>query len=284
MSQIPEELLLYRGQLRDAVERDLHRRSFRFAVRTVATLAAATAAVLLGLTLTSASTPSAYAAAKKALARAEAASSGTMTFTDGATGVTTRWNGGNIAMTGGKVLGPLRQFLIVGGGVYVQQWDGTWLHYADASNVPAVLAGRVRLARNNVAGDSADRILALATGIRQTTQPDGTTVYTGTIPDSAVDPDTLITSSDDFLMAMILAHRLGNPGDPGMQLRMIAGRDGTVEEVDLTRDGTLRFTYSELGSTPPITAPANATDVVPDAVPPDFTGGGHVYAYPTTPK
>jgi hypothetical protein len=69
-----------------------------------------------------------------------------------------------------------------------------------------------------------------------------------------------------------------------MRLRMVAGSDGTVQEVDLTRDGTLKFTYSGLGSTPPITAPANATEMAPDAVPSDFTGGGHVYAYPATPK
>jgi hypothetical protein len=55
-------------------------------------------------------------------------------------------------------------------------------HYADASNVPDVVAGRVRLARDNVAGNTADQILALTTGIQQTPQPDGSTVYTGTIP------------------------------------------------------------------------------------------------------
>jgi hypothetical protein len=160
----------------------------------------------------------------------------------------------------------------------VQQSDGTWLHYSDASNVPDVLAGRVRLARNNVAGNTADQVLALATGIEQTAQPDGTTVYTGTIPDSAVDPDTISTQSDDVLMMMILSHRLGDPGDPGMQLQMVAGRGGTVQEVDLTRGAILKFTYSDLGSTPPITAPANATDMAPDAVPPDFTNGGKVFA------
>jgi hypothetical protein len=61
------------------------------------------------------------------------------------------------------------------------------------------------------------------------------------------------------------------------------GSDRTVQEVDLTGGGTLKLTYSDLGSTPPITAPANATEMAPDAVPPDFTGGGKVYPNPATP-
>jgi hypothetical protein len=284
VNEIPNELRLYRNQLRNAVDRDLHRhtRRVRFAVPTAVAGAAALAAVL-ALTLT-ASAPSAYAAARTALARTEAASSGTMTLGGGFGEITTTWNDGNIALTGGKVLGPLSQFLIVDGGLYVQQDDGTWLHYADASNVPDELAARVQLARDNVAGNSPDQILALATGISQTTQPDGSTVYTGTIPNSSADPDTLITPSDDVLMATILSHRLGDPSDTPMQLRMVAGTDGTVQEVDLTRAGdSMRFTYSDLGTTSPITAPANATEMAPDALPPAFTNGGQVYAYPATP-
>jgi hypothetical protein len=240
-------------------------------------------AVVLALTLT-ASAPNAAAAAKKALTRTEASSSGTMTLGGGFGEITTEWNDGNIALTGGKVLGPLNQFLIVDGGLYVQQDDGAWLHYADASNVPDELAARVQLARDNVAGNSPDQILALATEISQTTQPDGSTVYTGTIPSSNVDPDSLITPSDDVLIAMILSHRLGDPGDQPMQLRMVAGTDGTVQEVDLTRTGdSIKFAYSDLGTTSPITAPANATEMAPDAEPPAFTNGGHVYAYPAKP-
>ena len=284
MNHIPDELLLYRSQLRDAVERDLrtHRRT-RIAIPAAGVVAAATAAVVLGLTLTASAT-SADAAARKALARTEAAASGTMTLGGGFGEITTEWNGGNIAVTGGKVLSPLHGFRIVDGAVYVQQEDGTWLRYADANNVPDVIATKVGMARNDVAGNSAEQVLALATGVEQTTQPDGTTVYTGTIPNSSVDPDTLLGPSDDLLMWAILSHRLGDPGDPAMQLRMVAGSDGTVQEVDLTRGGdTITFAYTDLGSTPPIAAPADATDIAPTALPPDYTNGGQVYAYPARP-
>ena len=73
MNEIPEELLLYRTQLRDAIKRDLDRRtglsrvvqtrSFRLAMPTLAVLAAATAAIVLSLTLSAASPSSASAAA-----------------------------------------------------------------------------------------------------------------------------------------------------------------------------------------------------------------------------
>jgi len=284
MNQIPDELVLYRTQLRDAVDRDLRRHTRRVRVAIPAAVAAVGAlAAVLVLTLT-ASAPSAYAAARRALARTEAASSGTMTLGDGATAIRTEWNDGNISLTGGKVLGPLERFLIVDGGLYVRQADGTWLHYSDANNVPSVLAGRVRLARNNVAGNTAGQVLSLTTGFTQKTQPDGSTVYAGTIPESSVDPDTLITPTDDVLMMWILSHRLGDPGDPAMQLRMVAGSDGTVQEVDFTSGDALKYTYRDLGTTPPITAPATATEMAPDALPPDFTGGGQVFAYPAAPK
>src|SRR5262249_21773781 len=115
MNEIPEELLLYRTQLRDAIERDLHHRtrrsrvmqprSLRFAVPTLAVLAAATA-IVLGLTLSAASPSSASAAAARALAATAAAPSGTMTTTVLHGGVTrttdaTRWHGRDIALPPG---------------------------------------------------------------------------------------------------------------------------------------------------------------------------------------
>jgi hypothetical protein len=125
-------------------------------------------------------------------------------------------------------------------------------HYADASNVPDVVAGRVRLARDNVAGNTADQILALTTGIQQTPQPDGSTVYTGTIPESAVDPDTLIKPSDDVLMTTILSpsrrpRRPRRPRRSSDAAPVGRRKRRNVQEVELTRGDKLKFTYSDLG-------------------------------------
>src|SRR5438105_12458244 len=98
----------------------------------------------------------------------------------------------------------------------------------------------VELARNNVAGNTASQILSLATGLSQTTQPDGTTLYTGIIPNTAGDPG--IDPSDDQILRMIADLSNGSdnePGSPGgyhngIQLNMTVGADGFVRQVSLT--------------------------------------------------
>ena len=178
--------------------------------------------------------------------------------------------------------------------MYVQTSDGTWLHYANASDVgPKPLGGLEQLAQDEIAGTTPQQILALAAGVQQTAQPDGTTVYTGTIPNSSLDPASV--PGNDAITNMILgaqkrtAMMFGgapNQGDtPGgqqndLQLHMSVGADGLVRQVSVTFqqegtgsaavDGTYTWsvTYSQLGSTPPITAPASSTDVPPGTLPP----------------
>jgi hypothetical protein len=273
-----------------------HRRVVGLAVSVAA--AVVVVGVVVGLALTAASPPSADAAARRALAATAAAPSGTMTTTVLHAGVThtidaARWNGSDIAFSPG--VGPIRQLLLIGGGMYVQKSDGTWLHYAKASDVgPKPLGGLVQLAHDNIAGSSPQQILALATHVQKATQSDGATVYTGTIPNSRLDPG--LVPGNDAITSMILGAQkrtdmifgVGrNEGDaPGgyqndLQLQMSVGGDGLVEEVSVTFqrqgtgsaavDGTYRWsvTYSQLGSTPPITAPASSTDVPPGTLPPE---------------
>src|SRR5262249_60090930 len=98
-----------------------------------------------------------------------------------------RWHGRDIAFSPG--FGPIPQLLLIGGGMYVQTQEGTWLHYANASDVaPKPLGGLVQLARDNIAGTTPQQILALATHVQKTGQPDGTTLYTGTIPNGSMHP------------------------------------------------------------------------------------------------
>lgn len=305
MNEIPEELLLYRTQLRDAIKRDLDRgtrrsrvmqpRSLRLAVPTLAVLAAATAAIVLGFTLSAASPSSASAAAARALAATAAAPSGTMTTTVLHRGVSrtidaTRWNGHDIAFSPGFDL--IRQLLLIGGGMYVETSDGTWLHYANASNVgPKPLGGLMQLAQDNIAGTTAQQVLALATHVQKTAQSDGTTVYTGTIPSSSINAGN--DPGNNAIISMILGAQkrtdmmfgAGKGDAPGgqlndLQLQMSVGGDGLVKQVSVTFQGqhtgssagdgtyTWSVTYSRLGSTPPITAPPASTDVPPGTLPP----------------
>jgi hypothetical protein len=266
-----------------------HRRVVGLAV-TVAT-AVAVVGVVVGLALTAASPPSASAAARRALAATAAAPSGTMTTTVLHAGVThtidaARWNGSDIAFSTG--FGPIPQVLLIGGGMYVQTSDGTWLHYATASDVgPKPLGGLAQLAHDNIAGTTPQQILALATHVQKTTQSDGTTVYTGTIPNSSLDP--AIAPGNDAITSMILGAQKrtdlmfgggSNEGDVqnDLQFEMSVGGDGLVRQVSVTfqQTGTYTWsvTYSQLGNTPAITPPASSTDVPPGTLPPGIQSPG----------
>jgi len=304
MNETAHELEMIRTQLRAGIERDLydrnrrwrvtHRRSIRVAIPTLSVLAAATVAIVVGLILSGASPPSASAAAQRALAATAAAPSGTMTTTVLHAGVTrtidaTRWNGHDIAFSTGFDQFP--QLLLIGGGMYVQTSDGTWLHYANASDVgPKPLGGLEQLAQDSIAGTTAQQILALATQVQKTVQSDGTTTYTGTIPSSSINAGN--DPGNNAIISMILGAQkrtttmfgAGNGDAPGslesdLQLQMSVGGDGLVRQVSVTfqqdtgsaaADSTYTWsvTYSQLGNTPPIAAPASSTDVPPGTLPP----------------
>ena len=292
MNDIPEELRLFRTQLLEAIDRDLdrrrpratHRRSVRLGIPTLAAVAAATLAVVLGLTLSAAAPSSADAAARKALALTAAAGSGTITGAvshDGSSYTldTTQWNGSSIAVTAGdrSELGPNQAIELVDGAAYVEQPDGAWLHYASESGVGPKVGPQFELAHDNVAGTTADQILSLATGLAQTSQPDGTTLYTGTIPNLDTDPGN--SPTDDTILRIIGDLRTGGNAPAGfhdgLQLQMTAGPDGFVRQIVLTyqqqdtgsaaSDGTYTWTisYSGLGSTPPIAPPPTSTPTPP---------------------
>src|SRR5262249_11895066 len=191
-------------------------------------------------------------------------------------------------------LGPIQQLRLIGGGMYVQTSDGTWLHYANASDVgPKPLGGLAQLAQDNTAATTPQQILALATGLQQTAQPDGTTLYTATPPSSSLDPAPLPANAAITSMILGAKKRTAmmsgagpNQGDaPGgslqndLQLRMSVGADSLVTQVSVTfqqqdtgspaADGTYTWTvtYSQLGRTAPISAPPASTDVSPGTVP-----------------
>jgi hypothetical protein len=237
-------------------------------------------AVLAVLLLTAASPESAYAAAKKAVAATSAGTldSGTMTLMAHGDKVwtldTTRWSGDNISVAQGY---PDVQLRLVGGEAYVlQAGGGHWTHYP-SENVGYKLGPMVDLAHADVAGSSVSEILAATTDLKKTVQPDGSTIYRGTLPNSYADP--AMPPGTDSVMRMIIKLRSGNePGAPGgrhsdTQVELIVGSDGLVKRVSVTfqqegakfptDNGTTTWSvdYSQLGSTPAITAP-DASKVV----------------------
>jgi hypothetical protein len=178
--------------------------------------------------------------------------------------------------------------------MYVQTSDGTWLHYANASDVgPKPLGGLEHLAQDHIAGTTPQQILALATHVQKTAQLEGTTVYTGTIPNSNIDP--ALVPGNDAITSMILGAQKrsvmmfgvgpkerdvpGSQLNGDLQLQMSVGGDGLVRQVSVTfhqedtgspavdRTYVWSVTYSQLGSTPPIAAPPSSTDVPSGTLP-----------------
>jgi hypothetical protein len=251
-------------------------RRLRFAGVSAVAAAVALAAVLIGV-LATASPPNAYAAARKAVAATSAGAlrSGTMTLVvthrrSRWTLYTVRWNGQDIVMSNGQghSIGSNRQLRVAGGSVYLQEADGHWVRYTAKSSIHAKFGSAVQLAQADAAGGTATAILALTTHLHKTVRPDGSTLYTGTIPP---DRGAAIAPADDSIMRVIT--RLRSVGRDS-RFQLMVGRDGLVrrmsetfqnEGTQLNEPGkqpvgagswTWSISYSQLGSTPPISAPS----------------------------
>jgi hypothetical protein len=257
--------------------------------------AAAVAAVAGSLTLGGASPQSAYAAAHKALAATSAQRSGTVSLTvNGTTLYTERWNGRRTALKAGRssplvlghVLGPNRRMVLIGSGVYVQGPDGTWTHYASEGDLGDKLGPGPSFLRANIRGNTVHEILSVAGNLHQSSGPDGSTIYTGTIRNAHVDPQMNLGQDEvTRMIAKLRGEGASDPDAPGgtypnrSQLAMVVGRDGLVKRLSFIfrqpscrpglpncpqygqptsprRTITWSVRYSHLGDNRPIIAPA----------------------------
>ncbi len=237
-----------------------------------AVAAVVAAGVVVGLLVTAASPPSAYAAAKKAMAATAAAASGTMTLSSGTSGsiaagmstvMTVRWNGKDVAIaagSGGSVLPGFDRLLLMGGGVYLQRADdGSWLHYASEADLePSLGSGTVLAAYGLAVASRAAQIIASAYGLQKTEQPDGSTVYSGTIPPNS--PAKGAPSKDLGGLVMDSAQSMLPTFGSGGAFQLVVGSDGLVRQMSETAappaTGAWRVEYSRLGDPQQITPPA----------------------------
>jgi hypothetical protein len=242
------------------------------------------AGLLMALTLSTAAPESAYAAARKAIAATSAGAldSGTMTLTasrdgDPRMGTTTRWNGDDIGIASGGERGMLagfEQLLLVGGSVYLQKADGSWLHYASESDLAPPLDFGLKAIRGLVAGSRAAQIIASAYGLQKTVQPDGSTIYSGTVP---AGEGTEVAPTDDTDTGIIGG--LPQISHTSAALQLVVGSDGLVRQMTETADdGSAAWSieYSQLGSTPPVSPPTSYTEGTPG----DLNTGPHLHTGP----
>jgi hypothetical protein len=242
-----------------------------------AVAAVVAAGVVVGLLVTAASPPSAYAAARQAMAATAAATSGTMTLSSGtsssiaaggmSTVVTVRWNGKDVAIvsgTEGNVLPGFDQLRLVGGSVYLQRADdGSWLHYASEPDLePSLGSGTVLAAYGLAVASRAAQIIASTDRLRKTAQPDGSTVYSGTIPPNS--PAKGAPSKDLGGLIMSGAQGMLPSFGSGGAFQLVVGSDGLVSRMSETAappaTGAWRVEYSRLGDPQQITPPATSSE------------------------
>jgi hypothetical protein len=228
-----------------------------------AVAAVVAAGVVVGLLVTAASPPSAYAAAKKAVAATAAAASGTMTLSSGTSSSTVRWDGKEVAIvsgTGGNVFPGFDQLRLVGGAVYLQRADdGSWLHYASEADLErSIGSGPVLAAYGLAVASRAAQTIASAYGLQKAEQPDGSTVYSGTIPPNS--PAKGAPSKGLGGLIMDSPRNLLPSFGSGGAFQLVVGSDGLVRRMSETAappaTGAWRVEYSRLGDPQQITPPA----------------------------
>jgi hypothetical protein len=262
--------------------RERHLRPHRRLVPLMAGVAlAAVAAVAVFITVGSSGvTPgveNAAAAIKRAatLTAASAERSGTATVQmthDGQlwTHKTVRWNGDDVEITdespGGSSSGlPL---LVVNGMMYSHDPDHEgWVQVGPVSSIdpgsgttPTDILAAVR---EDMGGTTLRRITGAMTagGLTTTDQADGSTVYRGTVPAGQIARQTGFKEGQAIRVFPFgyVAHDAASNPRSLLDTAVTVGSDSVIREISVTW-GTWTYTvnYNQLGSTPPLVAPANA--------------------------
>jgi len=242
---------------------------------------ATTAAVAVFLTLGSSGvTPGVQgaAAAVKMAARLTAASadqSGTATVRmtrDGQTWThkTIRWNGNDLEITDesrGRPSSGL-PLLVVSGMMYGHDpaHEG-WVEVGPVSSIdpgtgttPTDILAAVR---EDMGGATLRRITGTMTadGLTAANQPDGSTIYRGTVPAGQIARQTGFKEGQAirvFPFGYVADDAAANPASL-LDTALTVGADGVIREIAVTwGTWTYTVTYSHLGSTPAVVAPANA--------------------------
>jgi hypothetical protein len=181
-------------------------------------------------------------------------------------GRTIRWHGHDLSILGED---PLRQravVLVVDGVLYARDAeDGGWLMEGRHANIDpdSGTAPYEQLAaiRDDVGGTTLERITGGMTGLATRELEDGSIVYSGSVEARLIARETGF-KEDEFIRVLpfgYVAHEEASNSDALIQADVTVGADGVVRGIAVSW-GTWLYTvaYDQLGTTPPIKAPANA--------------------------
>ena len=262
--------------------RPLHQRARLVGISAAGVALAAAAAVAVFLTVGSSGvTPgveNAAAAVKKALtltaASAEQSGTATVRMTRNGqlwTHKVVRWNGEDLQITDDSAGRPGKAgqgLLVVDGMMYVPAEDGSgWVELGPPSSIdpgsgttPADQLGAIR---EDVGGTTLRLVVAAMTGsgLKRTNQSDGSTVYSGKVAAGQIARETGFKEGHAIRVFPFgyVAHDAAADPASLLDTAVTVAPDGVIREIAVTWDTwTYTVTYSDLGSTPQLVAPANA--------------------------
>jgi hypothetical protein len=182
-------------------------------------------------------------------------------------GKSVRWNGADVAILDEPhpARPKAREMRVVGGTLYGQEADGSWLELGSPSNVDpnsGTTPGEYLAAvREDVGGATLRRLTQGMAGLTTRPLADGSNVYRGTVPAGAIARETGFKEGEHLRVLPFgyVAH--GEAANP----RALLDTAVTVDAGDVVREiavtwGTWRYTvtYSNLGDTPAPVVPAKA--------------------------
>jgi hypothetical protein len=197
---------------------------------------------------------------------------------------TVRWHGENLSVSTNaperqacvQRFGPARcgkagsKTLLVDGRVYgIDPEDGRWVMLGSPKNIDAnsgTTPGEVLAAvREDVGGETLERITGGMTGLTAAQRDDGSTVYSGTVAAGLIARETGFKEGKAIRVLPFgnVAHGEAADPDGSLAASIRVGADGIVREITVTWDTWVyNVAYSRLGETPAPGAPAHARNLL----------------------
>ncbi len=179
-----------------------------------------------------------------------------------------RWNGDDVEITDNSPGGPSSgsPILVVNGMMYGHDpsYEG-WVEVGPVSSIDSgsgtTPTDQLAAIREDVGGATLQRMVAAMTGLTTAQRSDGSTVYSGTVAAGEIARQTGFKEGQAIRVLPFgyVAH--GAAADPASRLNtaVTIGSDSVIRDIAVTwGTWTYTVTYSDLGTTPALVAPANA--------------------------
>jgi hypothetical protein len=185
---------------------------------------------------------------------------------------TVRWNARDVAITDDSPVRSGRKLLVVDGRVYGPDGDGGWLDIGSPANIDpdsgTTPAEHLAAIREDIGGVTLRRFSRL-NGLAAAPLSDGSPVYRGTVAAGLIARETGLKEGQHirvFPFGYVAHDEAADPSSP-LDVAVAVGSEGLVRSIAVSwgttaSAWTYTVTYSDLGTTPAIVAPANARSLL----------------------